>query len=400
MTSRLGNFAIGGALIAAGTLTAPLAQAVRINPDGLGQALIYPYYTARSTPKNNPFATALSVSNTSSKPKAVKVRVMEGRGGATVLSFNLFLGAYDVWTAGVTPSGAGAGIISTDRSCTLPAISSNPASPTRFRNGAYQGDGLGDGLDRTYEGYFEVLEMGTIDPTSTLGIAVTAVPDYTAPNVSRPPCDGLPTTAAAPPSLSKPTGGLAGSVSYINVGEGMSYTVNPVALGQWSNKVQWSPAGEEHPNLADVSPAVSHVVDARQAGDVVFASTWASGRDAVSALFMADRVRNEYTVEPDIGAATDWILTMPTKRFYVTAARREPPFFGGQSALRLRTAVAGDQWLRDGLSRPRRPAADRLHHLLRWRERCHTRLLRRGIDPDVQRQRRRRVGVACAPVHR
>ena len=49
------------------------AQAVNINPDGLGQVLLYPYYTTRG---GN--STVLSVVNTSSDAKAVKVRFLEG----------------------------------------------------------------------------------------------------------------------------------------------------------------------------------------------------------------------------------------------------------------------------------------------------------------------------------
>src|SRR5438874_1229269 len=79
----------------------PTAQAVRINAEGLGQALIYPYYTVRSTTGGNAYVTALAITNSSSKPKALKVRLLEGKAGAEVLDFNLFLAAYDMWTAAI-----------------------------------------------------------------------------------------------------------------------------------------------------------------------------------------------------------------------------------------------------------------------------------------------------------
>jgi hypothetical protein len=44
--------------------------------------------------------------------------------------------------------------------------------------------------------------------------------------------------------------------------------------------------------------------------------------DAVSALFMAATQLNEFVLESSIGAKTDWIVTFPTKRFYVD------PLFG------------------------------------------------------------------------
>ena len=81
------------------------AQAVHINADGLGQVLIYPYYTARSTASGNAYVTALSVVNTTASAKAVKVRFLEGKNSREVLDFNLFLSQYDVWTAGIVAAG-------------------------------------------------------------------------------------------------------------------------------------------------------------------------------------------------------------------------------------------------------------------------------------------------------
>lgn len=243
------------ALTAAGTLCCSIAHAVRVNPDGHGQTLIYPYYTARATASGNAYVTALAVVNTTASPKAVRVRFLEGAAGAAVADFNLFLSAYDVWTAGVVPAGPGAGVFTLDNSCTTPRVSRDASSPTKFFNSAYAGrDPLGDGLDRTYEGYFEILEMGTIDATSALGLAVTQKLDLSAPNASKPTCVNLPATDAVPAGLTRPSGGLAGSVSLINVNEGTDYGIDAVALSQWSDKVQWYPPGNFHPDLADVSP--------------------------------------------------------------------------------------------------------------------------------------------------
>ena len=49
------------------------AQAVNLNPDGLGQVLIYPFYTTNASTQ-----TILSVVNTTDHAKAVKVRFLEG----------------------------------------------------------------------------------------------------------------------------------------------------------------------------------------------------------------------------------------------------------------------------------------------------------------------------------
>jgi len=48
--------------------------------------------------------------------------------------------------------------------------------------------------------------------------------------------------------------------------------------------------------------------------------TYARGIDAVTAVLMADTIENDYVVDPALGASTDWVVTMPTRRFYVDAA--------------------------------------------------------------------------------
>ena len=315
---------IAVALLIATSLLSPPSSAVRINADGHGQALIYPYYTARSTRSGNSYATALAIANTTASAKAVKVRFIEGKVGAEVLDFNLYLDAYDMWTGGVVALGAGAGLFTQDHSCTSPEIATNPAAPTPFRNTAYVSDLIGDTLDRTYEGYIEVLEMATADSSSSLAGAIRHRSDFTSPNASRPSCANLAAIEAAPPGLAKPTGGLEGNLSFINVNEGTDFSVDAIAFTRWSDKVQWSAPGNAHPNIADVSPRSSYVVD-----DITgraFITQWANGRDAITALLMADHILNDFTVEPAIKGATDWVMTMPTKRFYVDAAHAESPF--------------------------------------------------------------------------
>jgi hypothetical protein len=108
---------------------ANMASAVNLNPDGLGQVLLYPYYTVNSGQQ-----TLLSVVNTTAVGKAVKVRFLEGYNSREVLDFNLFLSRFDVWTATVFSlsdagiSGDGAAIFTTDKSCTAPAFTQGTLS--------------------------------------------------------------------------------------------------------------------------------------------------------------------------------------------------------------------------------------------------------------------------------
>ncbi len=125
-----------GALGVVGT-----AQAANVNPDGLGQVLIYPYYTVNSK-SSAPYNSLLSVVNTTASAKAVKVRFIEGRNSAEVLDFNLFLSAKDVWTAAVIPMpvvspstgvDSGAGVFTTDKSCTIPTVPSTAGDGATVR---------------------------------------------------------------------------------------------------------------------------------------------------------------------------------------------------------------------------------------------------------------------------
>src|SRR2546423_15706671 len=115
------------ALASVGALGATgVAQAVNVNPDGLGQALIYPYYTTQgtgSTGSTAPFNSLLSVVNSTNSGKVVKVRFLEGRNSKEVLDFNLWRSPKDVWTAAVIPFGAGAGIVTAELSGTTPTAS-------------------------------------------------------------------------------------------------------------------------------------------------------------------------------------------------------------------------------------------------------------------------------------
>src|SRR5437763_5662556 len=133
-----------GALGMAGT-----ANAVHVNPDGLGQVLIYPYYTVQNAGVAQPFNSLLSVVNSTASAKAVKVRFLEGRNSREVLDFNLYLSPKDVWTTAIIPTSDGGGIFTADKSCTTPTVSSSSASPTAFVNFAYSGsndDGAGTTL--------------------------------------------------------------------------------------------------------------------------------------------------------------------------------------------------------------------------------------------------------------
>jgi len=290
------------------------AQAVNVNPDGLGQVLIYPYYTTNGLGTGGttaPYNSLLSVVNSTASGKVVKVRFVEGRNSREVLDFNLWLSPFDVWTTAIVPSGAGAGIYTTDLSCTTPPVSSSSTAPTNFVNFAYAGDPEKQTLDRTKEGYVEIIEMGNVNGGNLANIT-HAQPS---PPGTPPGCSKLPTGAAPPTDLVAPSGGLFGGISLINVLAGGDITENATALASFSDVANWGAAGSQFPDLSFVHPLLSVVFNNTE----VVTTSWTGSSntvDPVSAVLMVEDVYNEFVLDANTKSGTDWVVTAPTKRFY------------------------------------------------------------------------------------
>ncbi len=307
---------LGGLALASGA-----AQAVYEDPNGLGQALIYPYYTVQGG-----YNTYLSVVNTTSRAKAVKVRFREGKNSREVLDFNLYLSPNDVWTAAVGPADAtatsGAILVTSDKSCTAPVI---PATGVAFRNFAYTGSFQDNGpstLDRTREGYFEIIEMATL--TGTAATAVTHNSAGVPANCAFVQEENGFTAPGNAGSLTPPNGGLTGTYQLINVPNGLNFGGNSTALAQFSSAPIFQNLGNDNLNLSSVSFPFTAVTIANQPlgtsgpGTTTYVGNYASGRDAVSATLMHSAVINEFSLDTSTKSATDWVLTFPTKQFYVS----------------------------------------------------------------------------------
>ena len=308
------------------------ANAVNVNPNGLGQALIYPYYTVNSDASGNAYNSLLSVVNTTNSAKAVKVRFLEGKNSREVLDFNLFLSKYDVWTAAIVPSSSGGGkVVSFDKSCTIPE-NTFLAAGVDFVNFAYTGsndDKGGSGLDRTKEGYVEIIEMATYPTYTCTSIQVTHVGGVPFD------CPAVNDFQAATDARSA-SGGLFGGISLIDVGAGTDFTEDAVALQSFNRGPLYQPAGSVSPQLTDSSPKTSVVYAAETNFSffgfidlATYISNWPTptyfAADTVSAVLMHDRVMNEYVLDTGTKSGTDWVLTFPTKRFYVNVGTGSAP---------------------------------------------------------------------------
>jgi hypothetical protein len=312
-----------------------------MSPNRTGQVLVYPYYTVQSAGTNS-WNTYLSVVNTTSIAKAVKVRVLEGKTSAEVLDFNLFLSPNDVWTAAIIPSDTTATspgrIITLDTSCTRPAIQSG-GEP--FRNYQYNVAGSADalpgtGLERTREGYVEMLEMGTLS-----GATAAAVTHNSA---------GIPAncgvvqaatfTTIPAGQINAPTGGLMGTGTLINVNSGRDAGYKADALDAWRNAAFYTDSGFTQPNLGDATPATSVVISTGQVDLVTGASTRLTayrndfvttsgvlaGTRAVASVFMHNSVMNEYILDGGTASLTDWVITQPLKNQFVNSVTAAQPY--------------------------------------------------------------------------
>lgn len=320
--------ALSCAVLAGLGAVAGAAHAVYQDPAGLGQVLIYPYYTVQQAAGNS-YNTYISVVNTTATGKAVKVRFREGKNSREVLDFNLWLSPNDVWTGAVIPADAttssNARLITGDKSCTNPAI---PPAGIDFRNYAYVGasaDGAGTGLDRTREGYLEMLEMATVNDVAPLNAltAITHVAGVPA-NCAAVQTANLAATAPAG-TFTAPTGGLSGTYTLINVQNGADMGGNADAFANFIATANYTDIGDETYNFTSGDP-VSVVVSSQPTGATAYEATWAANVDAMSATMMHSSVINEYVLDTATVSQTDWVMTFPTKRFYVTTLAATTPF--------------------------------------------------------------------------
>ncbi len=337
---------LAGAAGIAGT-----AQAVNMNPDGLGQVLIYPYYTVRDS--NN---TLLSVVNTTDSAKAVKVRFNEGYNSREVLDFNLYLSAYDVWTAQLYDNAGTPTMLTRDTSCTVPYFYGNATDAfgntigrQAFLNFAYSGkntDGGPTTIDRAKEGHFEIIEMGTLTDDSAdaakkrVGSATAATHVLKAGKSVPLNCQQLvdnwsvinsvegmwvkdqDSEFRSDKDVERNSGGLFGGAGVINVGNATLFTYNAKAIQGFdkdedSASLHFKP-GSINPNL-DSGDQTTATIFFGVPQDTAVALTYSRGVDAVSATMMHEYTINEFNQNAALNAASEWIITFPTKNFYVDA---------------------------------------------------------------------------------
>ena len=355
--------AVGVAL--GGMSLVPSVQAVNLATDGLGQVLIFPYYTTRGG-----WITTFNITNTSSDVVALKVRFHESRNSRDVFDFNVIMSGFDVWNGWVEGSDSTPPVFKTeDQSCTVPRIVPGSAAGQSFDDGvlsygsrAYTldaEDGGGTTPERMTEGYVEVIMMGaatvaipapTPDTTPYARAAIhgaTGIPancqklvdGFTIPalfNNTAGPAPALPNGLEVEFS-GYSTNPLKGFYTLVNGANSQVAGGSAVTLANFRATplvtMQLPPdrtdiidpalafaASFHEPSLnAATPPGTVHITDGTLSTAPATPAPY-TGVDNVSWLLLRDSLINQWTKRTATTGwitASDWVITHPTKAFYV-----------------------------------------------------------------------------------
>lgn len=320
---KLVTLAVASAVSGGAMMMAAPAAAMNVSQNGVGQVLLFPYYTVK-----NGFDTVVSVVNTSDKTAVFKIRFREALNSREVRDFNVVLSPHDVWNGAVTATADGALFRTFDKSCTSPRLAGMAANADRatagskgevgFTNALYSGiyaDGEAQTMDRVKEGYFEVILMG-VSQAETDIVATNA--KHTAAGVPK-DCavvdEQFLNAAAINGYMDAPENILKGHVMYLNTANGTAIDAEPTAIEnfQTGSSIVAAP-GDSIPDLRDGD--VGAELYALNDG-VSETGSGASSEDSVTTLLSATSVVNEFATG---GVAnTSWVVTFPTKHHYTDA---------------------------------------------------------------------------------
>ena len=354
---------VGTGVPSATTLGAVDVAGLWVAPGGVGHALIAPYFNAQ-----NGNATLISVVNADTvNGKATKIRFRGAANSDDILDFTVLLSPGDVWNATVTAAAGDnpATITTNDKTCTLPQLA--PGVPQAFVTTRLTTKGGSNINNNTREGYVEIFAMADIPSAALYGSGSSQSDLYTAiQHVDGvPSCDSsainpaiLDTnwtaeSDAAAQGLASPTGGLFGNWVIINVPQTTTYSGSMTAIsslfggntaafrlfpqsasaytgtianvtadpllrsGSWKNMTPL--AVGTNPNGA--APITAAYFDMPDMSTPFFAPA-APGTPELQAAWLGlalavPDVMNEYMTDPSVSGKTDWVFSMPSRRYQV-----------------------------------------------------------------------------------
>lgn len=298
------------------------AAAVRLSLDNSGQVLLFPLYLT-----GDGFQTLFEVRNLDDRGKALRFVVKDPVNGRPTLSLNIYLKPRDSWSAALVDPDLDAATLEnasgvlvpwTDESCTFPARGS-VAPEGLLLSAEHFTEDLGDAVVTTRRafGLVEVYEMGTLDP-ALAGDCDAIAARWAAGGVWR---------ADPAADIGAPAGGVEGYSVIIQTAQGRAHQYEAIALADFrTSALHTNPQSSRQPNLADVQPAESRVLETVAFGNrtlqVERVSTWSEFPvHAVDALLMTTQARTDYSVSPDTKAVTFTALSFPTRPYHVDLQR-------------------------------------------------------------------------------
>lgn len=351
-------------------LTGANADGLEFAEGGVGHMLLVPYYSAQ-----NGNMTVLHVVNTDTKNgKAIKVRFRGASNSDDVLDFQVFLSPQDVWTAAVSQGADGvAQIVTADNTCTVPRL--NPGQPQSFVTTRVNPNS--DKAEQTREGYVEIFNIADISGEKIWGSKANQFSElYTLTKHKNgvAPCSDGGTNwsaleqiaiedhdeqSAVAVGFDTPTGGLAGDWYIINVPQTTTFSGGATAVRATTTAVgatvargnfvhfpqdDGAVAGIDNftadplfrsTNVLDVKGVTAAtIVPALDAGNYdlpdlstpylaltapIAATDPLDQAVALTNALAVQSVSNQYTLDEPIQAKTDWVFSMPTRRYSVAA---------------------------------------------------------------------------------
>ena len=330
IAAMVGGLGFAGAVAAQTASTN--ATELRLSESGTGHILLVPYFTTQ-----NDNMSVLHVVNTDQvNGKAVKVRFRGAANSDDVLDFQVFLSPGDVWTAAISKDAAGRSSLTTgDNSCTLPRI---PKAGVSFVTDRLNGSPE-ERNRNTREGYIELFNMADIKPGSNLFREVKHVNGV-------PPCldagqrtalNSTLVTGKETAGLAAPTTGLTGSWYIINVPQTTTYSGaanviravdnlgNPAAgvnvfSPQDNNPIANAAALTADPLLKSGLVVASNFDIPDLSTPYLAATTTPEQQvNSLTEALAVTSVINQFANDSAIKAKTDWVFSMPTRRYSIAA---------------------------------------------------------------------------------
>lgn len=349
------------------TLGASNAVALRVSETAPGHHLLFPYFTVQKGQM-----TVLHLINTDfSNGKAVKLRFRGAGNGDSLLSLQVLMSPGDTWTAALTSGPGGRAQLATaDNTCTYPALAKGSAQPLMVDrlNPAWNEETL---HNNTREGTAEALLMADIPSAKVYGAQSDAHSSlYLATRLVNGQAPCTPTALdealtrdigdeaqAAGLGFAAPSGGLSATWYIIDVPGSTTFSgaatsaiaVDSAGHPARANYVVFPQTAEAvpQPERYTADPLLVSAGIASRAKDDAGATSMPTASQVVQAKFYdlpdlstpyylrpselnarqtagdltarlaTTTVLNQYAKDASVSAQTDWVLSMPTKRYSV-----------------------------------------------------------------------------------